>query len=461
MTDVRRALTFITLVAVVACFEARERPTIPVFGDLVVISDPPGAAIKIDGVDMGLTAPANLTDVPAGDHQVELSLQVGPSEFFGWEGAVTVSEHVLDTLDAALQGGCGVDCDSAVDHGRVTCRSTTFGDTCAGVFFSSPALVWPDVLGGSYAAGGRLLVAGILDSDAGSYAGDTLSTLVYRDAWVGRQSVTVDELGRMQQMDLGYWNTARFHGESMLGLSVRQTVVAADSGGAEDILFLQFEITNISGEDRYRHFHPEIPENGYTYRSLYLGFGLDADVGVAVDDLGTFDHDLGLAFMYDADFNDPDVGIYDTSPGLVGVMTVEPPGGADERTLTLWRSEDDWDDGLFHDFAWRLLAGRLAGSDPIGDHPHADIGYQPSTPGDYRVIDAHGPLVLAPGDTITMTVAIILAGPVPGSYTPGQLVQPGDPTAGGRRILTIAGDLRALAARASELWERFQPLRVD
>ncbi len=461
MPDSRRPLTFLLLAVMVACFEARERPTIPVFGDLVVISDPPGASIRIDGIEIGETTPANLTDVTAGDHQIELSLQAGPNEFFGWEGPVTVSEYVLDTLDAALQGGCGVNCDSAVDRGRVLCRTTTFGDTCAGVFFSEPALIWPDLFGGSYAAGGRLLVAGILESDAGRFAGDTLSTQVYRDAWVGRHSVTVEDQTRMQQMDLSYWNTARFHGESLLGLSVAQTVVAADSGGAEDILFLRFEITNISHEDRYRHFHPDIPEGGYTYRSLYLGFGLDADVGVAEDDLGTFDHDLGLAFMYDADFNDPDVGIYDTSPGLIGLLTVEPPGEASERTLTLWRAVDDWDDGLFHDFAWRLLAGRLAASDPISDHVHPDIGYQPTAAGDYRVIDAHGPLVLAPGDTIFMTVAIIMAGPTPGSYTPGQVVRPGDPMASGRRILTIAGELRALAARASDLWQRFQPVRVD
>ncbi len=457
----RLCLFVLLLSAAVACFEARERPTIPTFGDLVVLSDPPGADIEIDGVDIGMTTPANIRDVAAGDHHVELSLRVGQNEYFGWSGDVTVNEHVLDTLDAALQGGCGANCDFAVGRGRVVCRSTTFGDTCAGVFFSEPALIWPDIFGGEYAAGGRLLIAGILDSDAGDFAGDTVSTLVYRDAWVGRQSVTVTDLDDTQQMDLGYWSTAHFHGESLLGLSVKQMVVAADSGGAEDILFLRFEITNVSGEDRYRVLYPDIPEGGYTYRSLYLGFGLDVDVGGATDDLGTYDHDLGLAFMYDADLSDSQLGIYSSSPGMVGVLTLEAPAGAAERTLTLWREDDDWDDGLKHAFAWRLLAGRLAAADPIGDHPHPDIGYHSDNPDDYRLIDAHGPLTLAPGDGVTLTVAILLAGPAAGTYVSGQQIEPGDPLSGGRHILTVAGDLRDLAVRAAELWERFKPITVD
>ena len=43
----------------------------------------------------------------------------------------------------------------------------------------------------------------------------------------------------------------------------------------------------------------------------------------------------------------------------------------------------------------------------------------------------------------------------------GQQIDPGDPVSGDRHILTVAGDLRALAARAAELWERFKPIPVD
>ncbi|HSG82577.1 MAG TPA: PEGA domain-containing protein [Gemmatimonadota bacterium] len=461
MTGARRALITAALAMLTGCFEARERPTIPVYGDIVVLSDPSGADVTIDGVGTGATTPANLQGVPAGPHEVELSLRLSPNESFWWTGQTTVSEHVLDTLDAALQGGCGLDCDFAVDRGRVICRSTSYGDTCAGVFFSSPALIFPDVLGGSYAGGGRLLVAGVLGADAGDLKGDTVSTLVYRDGWIGRQHVTVGEYDRAQVMELGYWATAQVEGESLLGLSVQQSVIAADSGGAEDMLFLRFEIANVSADERYRQIYPAVPEGGYTFESLYLGFGLDADVGAAGDDLGTFDHELGLPFIYDADFSDPELGLYSSSPALVGTVVVERPAGASERTLTLWRREDDWDDGTQHGFAWRLLAGRLAAGDPIPDHPHPDIGYQPDAAHDYRFIDAHGPLVLAPGDTVTLTVALLLAEPVPGSYTPGQPVAPGDPLAAGRPILSVAGRLRDLAARAPELWERFKDLSID
>jgi hypothetical protein len=461
VTEARRALGIAALALLSGCFEARERPTIPIFGDIVVLSDPSGAEVAMDGVATGAKTPASLQGVTAGPHAFELALLISPKESFWWTGQATVSEHVLDTLDAALEGGCGLDCDFAVDRGRVMCRMTSYGDTCAGVFFSSPALIFPDVLGGSYAGGGRLLVAGVLGDDAGALAGDTVSTLVYRDAWIGRQHVTVSEDDRAQLMELGYWATAQVEGESLLGLSVEQSVVAADSGGAEDILFLNFRVANVSGDERYRQIYPQIPEGGFTLQSLYLGFALDADVGAAADDLGTFDPQPGLSFMYDADFSDPELGLYANSPALVGTVTVERPAGAGERTLTLWRREDDWDDGKQHGFAWRLLAGRLGAGDPIPDHPHPDIGYQPDAPHDYRFIDAHGPLTLAPGDTVSLTVALLLAEPVPGSYTSGQLVAPGDPLATDRPILAIAARLRDLAARAPELWERYRDLSID
>ncbi|NIR43900.1 MAG: PEGA domain-containing protein [Gemmatimonadetes bacterium] len=458
----RHGLLILLATAVsLACFEARERPTIPVFGDLVIISDPSGAEITIDGVDTGARTPVNLQGIEAGPHDTELVLFTSPRETFRWEGEFTVSENVLDTLNAALEGGCGLECDFLVDRGRVGCRATGYGDTCAGAFFSTPALIWPDAFGGSYAAGGRLLVAGILDSDAGDFVGDTISTLVYRDAWIGRQPVSLESDPRIERMDLSYWSTAEFHGESLLGLAVRETVVAADSGGAEDVLFLQFEITNVSDEERYRRNYPSVPPGGYTYRSLHLGFALDADIGGATDDLGSADPDLGLTFMYDADFSDSDLGIYASSPALVGLLTVEPPAGAAERNRTFWRAQDDWDDDLNRGFAWRLLAGRLGPGDPIADHPDADLGYFPTASGDYRFVETHGPLTLAPGDTARLVVALLLAEPSAGTYSPGVFVDPGDPASATRLILSIAAELRDLAARVPELWDRFRPTAVD
>jgi hypothetical protein len=103
------------------------------------------------------------------------------------------------------------------------------------------------------------------------------------------------------------------------------------------------------------------------------------------------------------------------------------------------------------------LAGRLAAGDPIDDHPAPEIGHQGSQPTDYRITETLGPMRLEPGETFGLTVALVLAEPVPGLFTPGTLVPPGDPTSSNRQILEIAGDLRALAEIVPELWDRYRP----
>ncbi len=458
-----RGICRLALVAALAaqlggCLGGRERPTVPVFSDLVVLSDPAGAAIIIDGQPTNATTPATLREVPVGEHEVELELIVGQSEFFGWDGTVVVREGETDSVSAALEGGCRTDCPFLIDRGRIGCRSTGNGDTCASVFSGSrPGLEWPLGSDLDYGAGGRLLVAGIVGEDGGSQRGDTLSTQVFNAAWTGRRPVATSSSGSRQRQDLAYWSTASFPAQGIQGLSVRQTLVAVDSAGVRDVLFVRFEIQNVSADPLYRGIYAWLPAGGITYDSLYLGFGLDADVGVSVDDLGTFDPSLNLSFLYDADFQDSELGSFSQRPALVGSATVEAPAAAAGRTLTLWRREDDWDDGIRHGFAWRLLAGRLSPGDGLSDHPSPEIGFVSNTPADYRIIESHGPLRLAPGETTALTVALLLAEPVAGSFTPGVSVEAGDPTVGGRQILDIAADLRQLAASLPELWGRYRP----
>lgn len=440
------------------CFDDRSRPTVPVFVDVTVLSDPAGAEIELDGEPLGATTPATLTGVPAGQHRLLLELSATPTQVFGWADTVTVPEEAVDTIDVALQGGCRFNCPLLVDHGRIRCLFNNYGDTCASVFFDLvPALEWPGTSGADYGAGGRLLVAAILGDDAGAQAGDTVATQVYELAWVGRRAVVGSVSGPRQIEQLTYWATSLYSGASLLGLAVSETLVAVDSAGAEDVLFIHLEVQNVSDDERYRDLYPSVPAGGYTFREIYLGFGLDGDVGAADDDAGTFDPGLDLAFVYDADFSDAQLGDFAERPALVGLATVEPPAGATRRTLTLWRVTDDWDGEYRHDFAWRLLAGRLRSGDPIGDHPSPDIGYASDDQADYRITEAHGPLQLSPGEAIEMTVALVLAEPVPGTFTPGTRILPGDPTDPNRTILNVAADLRALAADLPILWARYRP----
>jgi hypothetical protein len=456
MRTLGRSLVGLVLVGMVAACSDRSRPTVPVFGDLTVISDPAGAEITIDDNNLGLLTPATLEGVEAGVRQLELALFAGSSEVFAWSDSVTVPEEDVDTVEAALQGGCSRNCPFVAEKGRIICRATGRGDTCADVFFDAgSALRWPGSSGGGYGAGGRLLLAGRIES--GSQAGDTIATQIYDVAWVGRRPVTQTSSGRIQTIEPEYWGAARYNGESLLGLEVKQKIVAIDSTAVEDVLFLQFTIGNISDDERYRRLYSWVPEGGYTYESLYVGFGLDADIGSSDDDLGTFDPSLDLSFIYDAQFQDAELGEFADRPALVGLVIVEAPAGASERRFTMWRREDDWDDGDRHGYGWRILAGRLAAGDPIEDYPAPEIGHQGSQPADYRITETRGPLRLEPGDAFSMTVALILAEPVPGLYTPGTLVPPGDPTNPDRQILEIAGDLRALAELVPQLWDRYRP----
>lgn len=461
--DAWRATAVLLLVAGASagCFEERDRPTIPIFGSLKVESDPGGAEIFIDGQSLGVVTPVTVDMVPAGEHLLELILGGGTEEVFSFSDSIVVPEEALDSVSGALQGGCLVNCPFLLARGRVDCRFTNGGDTCASVFFEDdPALEWPAGSGADYGAGGRLLIAGIVDSDGGSLAGDTLAMPVYTGgAWIGRRPISRDPSTRRQEFGIDYWARSSFAGQFLQGLSVHQTVIAVDSSRVEDVILIGFEITNNSADELYRRLFPWIPEGGFTLRDVYLGFGLDADIGATDDDLGTFDPSLDLAFLYDADFQDSQLPVdFRDRPALVGVATIQPPTGAAGRTLTFWSLGNDWDDGAGeYPFAWRLLSGQLAPGDPLTDHPSGQIGHQPVDPGDYRMIDAYGPLTLAPGQSTELVVAILLAEPVAGTFTPGTLLAPGNPTNTSRPILDVAADLRALAGQLSEFWIRYRP----
>ena len=119
--------------------------------------------------------------------------------------------------------------------------------------------------------------------------------------------------------------------------------------------------------------------------------------------------------------------------------------------LNAWPRGSDWNagdgterSGWYH-FSGTRVRPELAPADIPGQH----IGYAPNTPGDYRMSVSAGPLTLAPGESATISVAVILAFPTPGSFVSGQSIPPENPTVTNRPIQTIAKDLLDKARRLS------------
>src|SRR5690606_4264439 len=158
-----------------------------------------------------------------------------------------------------------------------------------------------------------------------------------------------------------------------------------------------------------------------------------------------------MVFAYDWGWEEPNFqGPARTAPGLVGLVVLETePGTA--HVLNGWRNVSgetpDWGGGRSNEF--RGL-GMMSGRNPYAPvHTDPGIGHTPESPGDVRLLISSGPFVLAPGDSASMTLAVVIAEPIPGTFTVGLGTPPGNPRDPDRAILEIAAGLleRARAAR--------------
>jgi hypothetical protein len=128
---------------------------------------------------------------------------------------------------------------------------------------------------------------------------------------------------------------------------------------------------------------------------------------------------------------------------------LEAPVGA-TVVMNGWVSQgqgsQDWNAG---EISERLGYGMLSGKGVFSpDHPSPRIGYLPPAPGDIRMSVSAGPIRLAPGDSVAVSVAVVLAAPVPGPFSSGTDLEPGNPLDRTRPLYAVAGDLfeRAIAA---------------
>jgi hypothetical protein len=243
------------------------------------------------------------------------------------------------------------------------------------------------------------------------------------------------------------------HTLTVRGIALEQTVFVP--AGVEDLLIVRTVFRNITADASYALMDPLMPPAGVTYEQAWVGFAVDADIGgTADDDVLSYAPELDLAFIYDGNFRETGfTGGWADRPAMVGLRVLEAPAGS-TVALNGWPSTADWmagrplDNGLQEGHGWFVIN---ATQEFLPNHADPRIGYFSDAGADMRMVASAGPLTLAPGDTAVLTVAIVLAPPQPGSYTPGIVTAAGDPADAGRKILQVAAPLLARAQAAESL----------
>jgi hypothetical protein len=305
-------------------------------------------------------------------------------------------------------------------------------------------ILWPSVTNNSYAAGSMIGFAGIADG------GDTVAIGIYDNAWLaGRPTPDVIQTADSLRIAQTTWILPApnaINRPTVRGIAVREEVSA--TAGVDDVVFVRLTYRNITADPLYAALDPMASLSGFVYNQVYVGFLLDPDIGTAGDDFLSYDQDLNLAYAYDARFDEGDfTGGFSRAPGLIGLQMVQPPADGGFVMLNGWRSQSsgpDWVAGTTTEkLGWYMLSG-LRTYEP--DHPFRKIGHLPDAAGDVRLSVSAGPYRLAPGDSLQLTVAILLAEPVEETFAPGTMVEPGDPLDSSRQIQLVAGGLRERAA---------------
>ena len=250
-----------------------------------------------------------------------------------------------------------------------------------------------------------------------------------------------DETAFFVANDLDTVKSQYFAGSNPIGLEIQHTIYGYKSDGfLGDVLFKNYEMIN---------------KSNYTIDSMYIGLWSDGDLGDAGDDYVGCDSALNLAYFYNGD-ND-DKYFYGIAPPAIGYTVLQgvvAKGNNNDSVIV----EGNWKNGYkdlgmttfipilkgpfsgpidFMQGSYQgsielnnLMKGRInngslflgwksglpLGHYPFGGDPETQIGMVegPNSdvaiyPGDRRLGLSSGPFTFAPGDTQTVTIAILLA----------------------------------------------------
>ena len=193
-----------------------------------------------------------------------------------------------------------------------------------------------------------------------------------------------------------------------LGAEVRQTVWGYNQNDVlGNTLFIRFDVMN---------------KGPYAWTDANFSLWADPDLGYYGDDLVGVDVNRDLAYMYNGDDNDE--GGYGTHPPAVGFVMLDGAFPQPIRSFASYSNSSDpmlgdpttavqlynYQQGLRRDGSPYIDPSLAAPSTfPFNGDPVAGTGWLDTNPADKRFLLTSGPKTVAPGDSVTITVALVEA----------------------------------------------------
>ena len=432
-------------ITLASCREA-DKPVGPTGNARIEInSDPVGAQIILDGVNTGKVTPDLLRDLStATSHEILVRLDDAKDNVtYGFRVAgLQAKGDSLIRINGPLTMRCTTSECSTLLSRYNTLNTIRVSTVPNGALFnynnSNKGLYYPTGFSNGYVSMGLPVVAML----AGTR--DTLAMGPYDVNYLaGRPMPDITQTSDRYSLKQSFWivppsTVISTNAPTARGIEVKEELIGVTA--TADVAFVKLTFTNITNTALYQAVDPIVPSGGITYNWVYLGFALDPDIGEHLDDIITYDPQLNMVYAYDADFSEPQFSPgYTDKPALVGLRILEAPANATVKALNAWPSASDFRAGEVSERnGWYMLSG-VRSMTP--DFAGQQIGFTPTAPDDYRMSVTAGPITLAPGASASITVAVIIALPTPGTFTPGQYVDPGNPTVANRKIALIAAGL--------------------
>jgi len=448
-------LAVLILLGLAACREADGPVGGTDAGVLVVLSDPAGGRIEMDGRATGRVTPDTLRGA-AGLREITVELDTLQLRYRYAAQVVVPSTGEPYTLNGPLMARCpagAAGCAGPFRH-QYQNGNVRFATNALGSLFlqdgSGQGLYWPASSENSYVSTATPVFGGEWDGEAVSTGIYDVNFLAGRPAprslSTGGRFTLTQITWILPTSNLQQFAVAR-------GLEIRERLLTTTT--VDGVFLIELTFRNITNEPLYKIVDQALAQSGgIVYENAFIGLALDPDIGTADseadDDWVSYDGERATVFAYDAGFRVGGFTVDPNAPALVGLRVLERPAGT-RTALNAWtrQTASDWQGGTTSQTAGYAMLSGTQSYTP--DHPGTLVGHLPESAGDVRIVAAVGPLRLAPGDSARVVFAVALAPPAPGTFTSGTSIAPGNPDDTGRQIHRVAALLRERLSEAETL----------